>query len=256
MRTLFDIFMVWPMPLLWLLLPGLVLMRRRFGRGLLIVSGVLLLVGSTPVVGGALLGFLERGAPVVEIDGIDVASFDAVVVPLGGAYADPEGRWWPLPGSVDRTVRGQQIQAATGLSLIVVGGAPFPNQTESEAAALQRIITLTPDTIVESKARDSFETARAVAGILEGFRRADRAPRVILVTGGSHVRRMAASLRRFGIEVAVPPARRYADVRIVRNAWLDLVPSARGGRLVRRALHEMTAIGWYLGTGRIGLRDL
>lgn len=244
------------MPALWLLLLGLVLMRRRTGRMILVTTGILLLVGSTPVFGGFLLGFLEHGAQSFEDDRADASSFDAIVVPLGGAYADPVGRWWPLPGSVLRTVRGQQIQSETGLPLIVVGGAPFPNQTEAEAIALQRVITLMPNTIVEATAQDTFQTAEAVSSILKDFERVGSAPRVILVTSGFHVRRMAASLRRFGIEVAVPPARRYADVRISRNAWLDLVPCERGLRIVRRALHETYAITWYLVTGRIGLRHL
>ena len=107
MRTLFDIFLVWPMLALWLLLPGLILLRRRLGRTLVVASGVVLLVGSTPLVGGALLGFLERGAPAFDMANADVARYDAIVVPLAGAYQDPAGRWWPLPGSVGRAVRGQ-----------------------------------------------------------------------------------------------------------------------------------------------------
>lgn len=256
MRTLFDILLIWPMPAVWLLLPGLIFMRRRLGRILLVVSGVSLLAGATPVAGGFFLGILERGAAAYDADATSGAPFDAIVVPLAGAYEDPAGRWWPMPGSVDRTVRGQQIRDLTGLPLIVVGGAPIPDQVEPEAVALQRVVALTPDTIVEATARDTFETARAVAGILEQIEGVGRPPRVVVVTGGSHVMRMAASLRRFGITVAAPPARRYADPRVVQNIWLDLVPSARGARLTRRALHEMVAIGWYLVSGRIRVGDL
>jgi uncharacterized SAM-binding protein YcdF (DUF218 family) len=256
-RTLFDIFLVWPMPALWLLLPGLILLRRRLGRTLVVASGVVLLVGSTPLVGSALLGFLERGASGFDMANADVARYDAIVVPLAGAYEDPAGRWWPLPDSVGRAVRGQQLQAVTGLPLVVVGGAPFPNQSVPEAVALQRVIALPPDTIVETKARDTFETAQAVAEILVGFEGGDRPRRVVIVTDGSHVRRMTAALRRFGVAAAAPPpARRYTDPRVAQNVWLDLVPSARGARLVRRGLHEITAIGWYLASGRIGPGDL
>lgn len=256
MRTLFDIFLVWPMPALWILLPGLVLLRRRAGKILVLVGGVLLLAGTTPVAGNFLFGILENGA--AEFDGRAASSqrFDAIVVPLAGAYEDPAGRWWPMPGSVARTVRGQQLQAETGLPLLVIGGAPLPGQTEPEAVSVQRVITLTPDTVVESSARDTFETAQAVSRWLQMSGERNRPPRVIIVTGGSHVMRMAASLRRFGIDVAAPPARRYEDARIARSFWLDLVPSARGAGRVRRALHEFVGIGWYLADGRIGLRDL
>ncbi|MEP4378183.1 MAG: YdcF family protein [Alphaproteobacteria bacterium] len=256
MRTLFDIFVVWPMPALWVLVPGVILLRRRIGRLLVLLGGISLLAGTTPFVGNALLGILERGAPMFDASTMSAEKFDAIIVPLAGAYEDPAGRWWPLPGSVDRTVRGQQVQAETGFRLIILGGAPLPGQTEPEVVALQRVITLGPETVVESTARNTFETARAVSGMLQGPAFAGRSPRVVLVTGGSHVMRMAASLRRFGIDVAAVPPRRYEDVRIARNFWLDLVPSARGAGRVRRAAHEFTGIGLYLVTGRIRLQDL
>jgi uncharacterized SAM-binding protein YcdF (DUF218 family) len=244
------------MPALWILLPGLFLQRRRPGRFFVLVGGLLLLVGTTPIVGNALLGALERGAPEFDAGLMPLEAFDAIVVPLAGAYEDPLGRWWPMPGSVDRTVRGQQLQAETGFRLIVIGGSPLPGQREAEAVALQRVIKLAPDTVVEDTARDTFETARVVSELVKTPEGTNRAPRVIIVTGGSHVARMAATLRRFGVDVAAVPPRRHEDARIARNLWLDLVPSARGTRRVRRALHEYTGIGWYLVTGRIRLRDL
>lgn len=256
MRTLFDIFLVWPMPALWILLPGLVLLRRRAGKFLVLVGGVLLLAGTTPIVGNILLDTLERGAPIFDGNEIPVERYDAIVVPLAGAYEDPAGRWWPMPGSVNRTVRGQQLQAETGFPLLVIGGAPLPGQTVPEVIAVQRVITLAPDTVVEGTARDTFETAAAVSELVKTPAGILGQPRVVIVTGGSHVARMAASLRRFGIDVAAAPPQRYEDARIVRNFWLDLVPSARGARRVRRALHEYTGIGWYLASGRIRLRDL
>lgn len=256
MRTLLDIFMVWPMPAVWILLPGLFLLRRRLGRFLVLLGGGLLLVGTTPIVGGILLGALERGAAEFDAAADPPETADAIIVPLAGAYEDPAGRWWPMPGSVDRTVRGQQLQAETGFRLIVIGGSPLPGQREAEATALQRVIMLGPDTVVEDTARNTFETARAVSQLVKTPEGSNRAPRVIVVTGGSHVARMAATLRRFGIDVMAPPPRRYEDARIAQNFWLDLVPSARGARRVGRALHEYTGIGWYLVTGRIRLRDL
>ncbi|MBT4907696.1 MAG: YdcF family protein [Rhodospirillaceae bacterium] len=256
MRTLFDIFMVWPMPALWVLLPGLILLRHRSGRRLVLVGGILLLVGTTPIVGNALLGSLERGAREFRSGAASSNGFDAIVVPLAGAYEDPAGRWWPMPGSVTRTVRGQQLHAETGYRLLVIGGTPLPGQRVPEAIALQRVITLSPDTVVEDTARDTFETARAVSALVKAPDGANRPPRVIIVTSGSHVTRMAAALRRFGIDVAAAPPRRYEDARIARNLWLDLVPSARGARSVRRAMHEYVGISWYLATGRIRLRDL
>jgi len=255
-RTLFDIVLIWPMPAIWIMLPGLILLRWRLGKMFVLLGGILLFVGSTPIAGNLLLRPLERGAPKFDAAATGRAPFDAIIVPLAGAYEDPAGRWWPMPGSVDRAVRGQQLQAETGYRLVVIGGAPLPNQTVAEAVALQRVIPLGANTLVESMARDTFETAKAVSALVRTPAGENRPPRVIIVTGGPHVARMAASLRRFGIDVATAPPRRYEDARIVRNFWLDLVPSARGAGGVRRALHEYTGIGWYLVTGRIRPQDL
>ena len=244
------------MPAVWMLLPGLILLYRRFGRFLIFVSGILLLVGTTPIVGNLLLGVLERGAMTFDASAMPVEKFDAIVVPLAGAYKDPVGRWWPLPGSVDRTVRGQKLQEGTGIPLVVIGGAPLPDQTEPETFALQRVITLDADTIVEGAARDTFETARAVSDLFPALEGGCHPRRVIIVTGGFHVMRMAAALRRFGFDVVTAPPQRFEDVWVVRNFWLDLIPSARGAGRVRRALHEYIGISWYLVTGRIRLRDL
>lgn len=211
------------------------------------------LADTTPIVGNALLGALERGAPAFGAGAFPPERYDAIIVPLAGAYEDPAGRWWPMPGSVERTLRGQQLHAETGFRLIVVGGSPLPGQREAEAVALQRVLTLAPETVIENTARDTFETARAVSALVKAPDGASRSPRMIIVTGGSHVARMAATLRRFGFDVAAAPPGRYEDARIARNPWLDLVPSARR---VRSALHEYTGIGWYLVTARIWLRDL
>lgn len=118
------------MPALWILLSGLFLLRRRLGR-IFVLLGGLFLADTTPIVGSALLGALERGAPAFGAGAFPPERYDAIIVPLAGAYEDPAGRWWPMPGSVERTVRGQQLYAETGFRLIVVGGPPLPGQREA-----------------------------------------------------------------------------------------------------------------------------
>ncbi len=254
LRTLLDIFVIWPMPAVWLLLLGLLLVRLRAGGFVMAVAAVLLLVGAMPVTGQVMLRGLERGAPQYDAGSTDVTRLDAIVVPLAGAFEDAAGNWWPLAGSITRTVRGQQLQAATGLPLMVVGGAPFPGQTVPEAVALQRLVRFDADVAIESTARDSFETAQVVA--VHFVERGVAQPRVLLVTSRSHIWRMSASLRRFGVDVVVASPRGFSDPRLVRTAWLDLVPSTRGLGNVRVAWREYVGIGWYLMSGRIRLRDL
>ncbi len=255
-HTLLDIFVIWPMPSVWLLFAGLLMFRRRLGRALLAAGVVLIVAGSMPVIGQVMLSVLASGAPRYEAGRTDPATLDAVVVPLAGAFPDGAGRWWPLPGSVARTVRGQKLQRETGLPLMVLGGAPLPGQSEPEALAIQRLIQLDADVSVESTARDSYETAQAVAAQLAGMTLLDRPRRVLLVTGASHIMRMSASLRRFGVAVVAAPSAYVDDPRLLRADILDFVPSARGMSNVRAAWREFVGIGWYLVTGRIRLRDL
>jgi len=255
-RTLLDIFVIWPMPAVWLTFAGLLIFCRRLGRALLALGAVLLVVGSMPVTGQTMLAILASGAPRYESGRTDPATLDAVVVPLSGAFGDPAERWWPLPGSIVRTVRGQHLQRETGLPLMVLGGAPLPGQTEPEAVAVQRLISLDAEVSVESTARDSYETARAVAAQLARMPLPERPRRVLLVSSSSHIMRMSASLRRFGVGVVGAPLAYAEDLRLMRADILDFVPSARGMGNVRVALREFVGIGWYLVTGRIRLRDL
>ena len=255
-RTLLDIFVIWPMPAVWLTFAGLLIFRRRSGRAIAAAGIVLLVVGSLPVTGQTMLTILASGAPRYESGRTDPATLDAVVVALAGAFPDSAGRWWPLPGSIVRTVRGQHLQRETGLPLMVLGGAPLLGQSEPEAVAVQRLIQLAPDVSVESTARDSYETAQAVAAQLARMSLPDRPRRVLLVTSNSHIMRMSASLRRFGVGVVGAPLAYAEDRRLLRADILDFVPSARGMGNVRVALREFVGIGWYLVTGRIRLRDL
>lgn len=255
-RTLLDIFAIWPMPAVWLLFAGLLVFRRRLGRALLAIGAILIVVGSMPVTGQALLVVLASGATRYEAGRTDTTALDAVVVPLAGAFPDGAGRWWPLPGSIVRTVRGQQLQQETGLPLMVLGGSPLPGQGEPEAIAVQRMIRLEADVSVESTARDSYETAQAVAMQLARMDLPERPRRVLLVTSSSHVRRMAASLRRFGVGVVIANSGETADPRLLRADVLDFLPSAGGMGNVRVASREFVGLGWYLLTGRIRPGDL
>ncbi|MEK9662652.1 MAG: YdcF family protein, partial [Alphaproteobacteria bacterium] len=227
----------------------------RLGRALLALGAVLLVGGSMPVTGQAMLSVLASGAPRYEAGRTDLATLDAVVVALAGSFPDGTGRWWPLPGSIVRTVRGQHLQRENGVPRMVLGGAPLPGQTEPEAVAVQRLISLDAEVSVESTARDSYETAQAVAAQLARMPLPDRPRRVLLVTSNSHIMRMSASLRRFGVGVVGAPLAYAEDRRLLRADILDFVPSARGMGNVRVAWREFVGIGWYLATGRIRLRD-
>lgn len=259
MRTLLDILVNWPMPAVWLAVVGAIFMRWRTGRAMLVSAVLLLFAGSLPVTGKVLLAPLANAAPrYSSIDtGKNDREFTAIVVFLAGAFVDPDGRWWPLEGSIRRTVTGRQIHRSTDLPIILSGGAPIPGQVPETEVVVQFVEMPTSRTILESSANDTFESGRAIARLLaERFPDASL-PRVILVTGGSHIARASAVLRRFGVEPIVAPiVAKRPDHRLAKSRVFDFVPSARGLGSVRGAWREYVGIAWYLLSGRIRLRDL
>ena len=74
-----------------------------------------------------------------------------------------------------------------------------------------------------------------------------------LVTSALHMVRMAASLRRAGIEVLGVPV---GEIYLEFEDWEDGVPGYRGLDLTRRTVHEYIAIVWYLATGRLAISDV
>lgn len=259
MRVLLDIFANWPMPALWLLFAGTLLIRRRVGRVLMGLAVLVLFVGSLPATAKALLIPLVNSAPRYgspQADG-QQAHAVAIVVLLGGAFVDPAGRWWPLPGSVRRAVLGHQLQQATDLPIILSGGAPLPGQVPETEVVAGSIPLPSDKTILESASHDTYESGRAVARILaERFPEAEH-PHVILVTDPSHVARASAVLRRFDAEpIAAPVAARWPDDMRPNLRLSDFVPSGRGLGAVRGAWREYVGIAWYLLSGRVRWADL
>ena len=138
MRTLLDIFMIWPMPAFWLALIGVILIRCRFGKALLVGAVAFMIAGSLPITAKLLLQPLANAAPHYAASDASAndADITAIVVFLAGAFADPEGRWWPMEGSVQRSIAGLQLQRSTDLPIILTGGAPLAGQPpEAEIVA-------------------------------------------------------------------------------------------------------------------------
>ena len=252
MRTVFEEFLVMPLPVLWLLLLALLLWPwRRASRRLFVVSTVLFALASLPAVGKLLMWGLASGAPPLQV--ADNRDFAAIVVPTGGTFADRTGRWWPGKSSILRAVAGRELQQRLQVPLILSGGAPLPGQPP-EAATVAAELGLTGPTVrLETTARNSGESGAAVAAML-----ADQpVRRVVLVTSAPHVARMSAALRRHGLVVVAEPLGLRPQT-LTPAAWevMDFVPSNSGLKLTRGALWEYAGIAWYLATGRLSLGDL
>ena len=239
------------MSVVWLLLAALVLWRwRRVSRGLFLVGSLSLVIASLPVVGKSLVWWLANSAPLME-DTDDGKIYAAIVVPTAGLYEDGSGRWWPTANSNRRAAEGRRLQRQLGLPLIISGGSPSPGQPP-EAEVVAKLVGI-DNALLEITAKNSAETAAAVAGIL-----CTRYPGpVILVTNATHIARMSASLRHNQLDVVVAPSGSLVAA-YGPATWTvrDLIPSNRGFKLTRRALWEYAAILRYLAIGDLDIADL
>jgi uncharacterized SAM-binding protein YcdF (DUF218 family) len=249
MRTLFEQFLMVPMPFLWVLLGGLVFWCRPGASRALFASGtILLLLTCLPATGKLMLrGLVDGATPAEMVDGNGLA---AVVVPTGGSYDDSAGRWWPATNSVRRAVSGRQLSSRLGVPLIIVGGSPINGQPP-ESLTVARALGLTnTDVMLGKTARDSAESAAEVARLLSG----QPSRRVAVVTSTVHIARMSAALRHHGLDVvAVLSREKMGELKM---AVVDFVPSRGGFGLTGGAIHEYVAILWYLVTGRLDIDNL
>ncbi len=102
---------------------------------------------------------------------------------------------------------------------------------------------------LETRSRNSSETAEAVAAMLAGKAK----PHVILVTSATHIARMSAALRHHGVTALATP---LTDAGLVPLTLSDFLPSYRGLKLTRSAQWEFMGIAWYLLTDQIDFADL
>ena len=220
---------------------------RGLSRGLFVLATLGLLLASLPTVGAALLRPLADAAPTYLPSAHGRAA--AIVVPTAGSFSDGSGRWWPTGNSVARLAEARRHQDAHGLPIIVSGGAVAEGQPSEAETVTAAFGAGGPDLRLETTARNSAETALAVAAML-----ADEAPPlVLLVTSPSHVARMASALRHQGLRVVVPAP---TAARPGPNGLLALIPSYSGLKMTRAALYEYAGIAHYLVAGHIDFGDL
>ena len=251
--TVIDPFLP-PVAILALLLLGVLFWRRpSVSRGFFAVATLLFTLASLPGVAGLLSLPLIHAAPHFDSETAGPAPFDAILVPTGGSFQDESGAWWPTRLSIERGVAAQRLQSLFALPLIVAGGQPL-GDGPSEAEILTDALDLSGgDLRLETRAKNSAETAVAVAGLLTSATE----PKVILVTSPLHVARMSAVLRRQGVTVAAHPAPAAALKAYTELAepgqWL---PSSKGLGRTRAVLWEYLGIYRYLWRGDLRYGDL
>ena len=231
-----------PLNLLPLGLAGLALWWRwpRFGRLLVAVSLLGLLVFSLPVTSRSLIASLEWSLPSAPPD-----QPPAAIVILGGdagygtdAGLEPGTGIGPL--TLERMRAGALMQRRTGLPVLVTGGALEPGV---EPIATQMARSLHDEfgvTVrwVEPASDDTWQNAQFSAAMLH----AAGIGSVYLVTHAWHIRRAAMAFARFGI--ATTPAPLRFD-RAPRFTFDEFMPHATAVLNSYFALHEWIGCVYY-----------
>ncbi len=168
----------------------------------------------------------------------------AVVILSGGTSYDARevpGPDFLLARSLNRTVHGARMARATGLPVLVTGGAVVVDHVPEAivmARTLREDFGITPRW-VESSSLDTAENAAHSARVL----RAAGIDSIILVTDAIHMRRSERLFVARGFRVLPAPIGfSGASGGDKSFAWL---PSSQGAVRVWAAAHELVGLWWY-----------
>ncbi|MCP1672973.1 uncharacterized SAM-binding protein YcdF (DUF218 family) [Natronocella acetinitrilica] len=226
---------------------GLLLWRRKLGKGLVVLSLASLYALSTPLLSFALVSPLERTAALPVDDLPDIGEPAAIVVLGGGRrmaapeYGADTVNWW----SLERVRYGARLHRQLGLPLLVSGGTPGDDQV-AEAALMATALEEdfgAPVTWLEPRSRNTQENAYFSAGILQDA----GIDHVILVTSALHMPRSVKAFERAGVSRVTPAPTgflgRPADEPLIRAA--ALLPDRHSLQRSTAALHEHLGSAWY-----------
>ena len=210
--------------------------RQRLGWGLVLLSGLLLWLLSTPYLASRLLDGLK---PPMQTIRADLA--EAIVILAGDTYrasleygGDTVGR-----NTLERLRYGAHLARQTALPVLVSGADPAGGMP---GARLMQAVLETefgiPVRWVEDRSHNTWENARYSAEILKsaGIRR------ILLVSHAWHLKRAIPEFERAGLTV-VPAGVGYSSPQ--PPGVMDFVPSARALLDSHYALHEIIGLGWY-----------
>lgn len=240
-NKLLPIFML-PFGLVVLLLLAAVVWKKRWP---VVLAILLLYAGSTPFVGGHLLGWMETRYPAIALAKVEPA--DAVVV-LGGILgprAEPgfSPNW---TDTVERFDAGVALLQAGKAGRLVFTGARFTEAKDSatEGEALRQLAVargIAPESILVT--RDIANTATEAAAVADMMREYHWR-RIILVTTGWHMPRSAYLFRKAGVDcILFPVDFRFDPARA--TAAIDFVPKGEAWQMTETALRELYGNAFY-----------
>ena len=221
---------------------------RMLGRLFIAAGFVLLYLVSIGPVTDALLKPLEAGFPPLRVARAKPEA-GAVVVLSGGVRDLSWLELSPAPSetSLERLVAGVMLAQKNRVPLVLVGGSGDPSKDGvSEARAMAGVASelgMRGGTIiVEERARNTLESARAVKRLLKGRR-------ILLVTSAYHMQRAAGLFKKQGFDV-VPAACGYRAEQRTRS-FISFIPRAENLYYSSSALAEYISLAWYTMSGEL-----
>jgi uncharacterized SAM-binding protein YcdF (DUF218 family) len=211
----------------------------------------LLWVASLGVVGGGLIGILERQYPVIQA--AECPEAGAVIV-LGGILNDDPRTQTPEWGaSVNRFERGLDLVRLGRVGTVVFTTARIPWQRADlpdegailRQAALMRGVPAERIVMTEGVVNNTAGEAREVKLLMakHGWRR------VVVVTSAFHMPRAMLLMRREGVDAIPFPTDHLNHPGHVRTV-LDWLPSAQALRWTEVFINECLGLAYYsLGAG-------
>ncbi len=227
--------------------------RLRWIRHLAISAFLLLVLLSTPIVAGTLVGLIEEQA--TPFDATSERRFDAIVVL--GAGAGGKGTLRPadeLSGaSMERTICGADLFRQGVASRIVFSGgdASIFGEGPQEGVEMKRLALQlgVPEEaiIVEGRSRSTYENAREVKQMLVNGS-------ILMVTSAHHVPRALGLFRKQGLNVTP-----YPCGYLVRDRFADgwggdpfaLIPQVEALLRSTLAINEFVGILVYRLSGKL-----
>jgi uncharacterized SAM-binding protein YcdF (DUF218 family) len=229
-----------PIGALWIILLGVLLMRRRPGvaRGLCL-SGLLIIYAlATPLLSVWLLRSVE-----LPREAANLKEAQAIVV-LGagrGLVKDDSGAvigGFASASSLQRARLGAELARAHALPVLIASGSPdgiAPSEAEVMRDSMQRDFNVAPRWI-EARSRNTAENARFTAQALAPA----KISTVMLVTHGYHMRRAKRLFEEAGLKVIAAPVQPMTGP--FGFYWRGLIPNVGALNDSYLAMNEWTGL--------------
>jgi uncharacterized SAM-binding protein YcdF (DUF218 family) len=236
-----------PAGLILLAAIGLLFLRRRWGKSLVILSLAMLWLLSIEPVRDGLMASLEDDYPPLARDAALGSTTNTAIVLFGGGIYDKAPEYGGADAlhmsSLSRTVYAADLSLRSGLTVYPSGGEPLTGTGEPEGSVMRRWLVrlgVPASRIVsEDSAATTWENARRLRVLLDEH----HIRRAVLVTSAWHMPRAVWSLKSQGILV-IPAPCDYRQGRLPYDV-LSFVPDGDVLADSCLALHEYLGLLWY-----------